>query len=160
MRRSHPAKFRSSVLSRALSVLAVAFVAAACSSDSPSGTGTQVDPGLGGAWAFSATIADTALHLACQESGQATLTQVDSAFSGRAEGSTTCTAPGVQSKDTLSRVLYDGTLAGTSLSFLDSGGCTYTGARSGTNALIGVVQCPLSLVGTIDTLTGTWQATR
>ena len=160
MRRSHPAIFRSSVLARSLSVLAVAFVVAACSSDSPSGTGTTVDPGVGGAWGFSATLADTALHLTCQETGQVALTQVDSTFSGNANGTVTCTAPGVESQDTLTRVLYSGKVSSSSVSFLDSSGCTYTGTKSGTNTLNGGVQCPLTLVGTIDTLTGTWQATR
>jgi len=140
--------------------LTVAAVLIACG-----GSTAPTTLNIAGTWNFSDAISNSALAASCSSTSTASVNQTGSSFTGNvSNGSQLCTQNGfVYSNNSgLSAVVSGGQINGTGLSFIDDGGCNYTGTISGSppNLLSGSESCTVALSGTQYVFLGTWQAAR
>lgn len=140
-------------------LLALTVFAVACGGDSSTGPSS-----IAGTWQFSDTLSNGQLSVSCSSTASVNITQSGATFSGSIiSGTTTCTGPGGQTSTNLAGVgITSGQVNGSSVSFNDDGGCSYTGTVSGNpaNRVSGNETCVISVAGTNYTFTGTWQTTR
>ena len=113
-----------------------------------------------GTWYLIATTTDDALQTTCHDTATVTLAQTGPAFEGTSLRSGTCEAPGGPIDNSGELQVTDGALAGTEISFNESGDppCVYLGALAGSPAAeaSGTVTCQ---GGGFD-FAGTWTLSR
>jgi hypothetical protein len=120
---------------------------------------------IAGTWNFSDAISNNALAASCQSTSTASVSQTGSSFSANvSNGTQVCTQNGsvFSNLSGLSAVISGGQINGTGLSFVDDGGCNYTGTISGSppNRISGSESCTISSSGAQYVFLGTWQAAR
>lgn len=120
---------------------------------------------IAGNWNLSDVVTYAQGNTSCNTAAVVTIVQSGSSFTGSVtSGTTTCSGPsGVTSTSLAGGTLSAGEVSGTSVSFTDNRGCSYTGALTGNPAtpLAGNVTCTLSVPsGGSQTFTGTWQFSR
>ena len=145
---------------RPLAPLALALVLAACGSS----TAPNVMD-IAGTWNFTGNISNGALAASCQSTSTATVSQSGSSFSGTgSNGTEVCTQNGsvISNVSGLTSTFSGGQINASGVSFVDDGGCTYTGNGSGspTNRLTGNVSCTVAVSGSQYVFTGTWTGSR
>lgn len=154
---------RYSVLHRAvrrLCVIGLALVAVGCGgSTEPSGPAN-----IAGIWTFTDAISNSQLSASCNTTASANVIQSGSTFTGTTvSGTQTCTVGTQVTTGSVAGTTFNGgQINGSSVSFIDSGGCSYTGTLSGNpaNRMSGNETCSVAISGTNYQFTGTWQASR
>ena len=150
------------MIKRTLLAAVAAALVAACGGDGGGTTGPQT-LNISGTWTFSDNISSATAGISCNSSGNATLTQSGSNFTGTVNATTgVCTDSfGGSVDNTGTQSVTGGQISGTSVSF-QVPFCQLSGSVSGNpaNAMSGSETCTLDIGGTSYQFTGTWQASR
>ena len=119
---------------------------------------------MAGTWTFIDAIANSELGRSCSSNGVVDFTQNGGTFTGTVKsGTNTCIVNSQSSTVSMAGVvLSNGQISGSSISFADNTGCTYTGTVTGnpTDQMSGDETCIVTVSGTNYTFSGTWQASR
>lgn len=145
-----------------LMALTMAAVLIACGGSSSTAPTTL---NIAGTWNFTDAVSNNALAASCNSTSTANVSESGSSFTANvSNGTQVCTQNGsvISNLSGLTAVVSGGQINGTGLSFVDDGGCNYTGTISGSppNRLSGSESCTLALSGAQYIFLGTWQAAR
>jgi hypothetical protein len=115
---------------------------------------------VAGTWNLIASLTDNAFQITCHDTATVALTQTGPAFVGTSSRSGTCDGPGGPSDDSGDFQVTDGAVAGTEISFDESGTppCVYLGTLTGNppTEAAGTVTCQ----GGGFSFAGTWTLSR